>query len=91
MHGSQNEELDYHIQDKLLYHVGKICISQSERVHVIREAHTSLISWNFGVGKTISQLQKFWCFPQMNDTMSKYVEGCVMFAKTKPFNMKLHF
>ena len=54
MHGSQNEELDYHIQDKLLYHVGKICISQSERVHVIREAHTSLISGHSGVGKIVA-------------------------------------
>ena len=24
--GSQNEELDYHIHDKLLYNLGKICI-----------------------------------------------------------------
>ena len=42
--GYQNEELTYHINDKLLYHLGKICIPQSERVHVIRESHTSLIS-----------------------------------------------
>jgi len=27
----------------------------------------------------------------MNDTMSKYVEGCVMFATRKPFNIKLRF
>ena len=54
--GSQNEELDYHIHDKLLYHLGKICISQSERVHVIREALASFISEHFGVGKTIAQL-----------------------------------
>ena len=42
MQGSQNKELDYHIHDNL-YHLGKICIPQSERVYVIREAHTSLI------------------------------------------------
>ena len=42
-HGYQNEELNYHINAKLLYHIGKICFPQSERVHVIREAHTSLI------------------------------------------------
>ena len=59
MHGSQNEELDYHIHDKLLYHLGKICISQSERVHVIREAPASFISEYFGVGKIVAQLQKF--------------------------------
>ena len=32
-HGSQVE--NYHLQDKLLYHVGKLCIHTSERVHVI--------------------------------------------------------
>ena len=49
MHGTQTEELNYHVHDQLLYHLGKICISQSE-IHVIREAHTSLLSSHFGVG-----------------------------------------
>ena len=40
MHGSQNEELDYHIHDKLVFNLGKICIQQSERVNVIREGKT---------------------------------------------------
>ena len=53
MHGSQNEELEYHIHDKLLYHIGKICIPQSERVHVIREAHNSLILGHFCVEKKL--------------------------------------
>jgi hypothetical protein len=43
-HGKRAEELNYHIKDKLLYHLGKLCIPESERVHVIREAHTSLIT-----------------------------------------------
>ena len=87
--GYQNEELNYHINDKLLYHLGKICIAQSERVHVIRETHISLISGHFGVGKTVAQLQKFCFCPQMNDTVSKYVKGCVMCATSKPINIKL--
>ena len=51
MHGSQNEELDYHIHDKLLYHLENICIPQSERVHLIRESHTSLMSGILMLGK----------------------------------------
>ena len=81
--------MNYHINDKWLYHRGKLCIAQSERVHGIREAHTSLIARHFGVGKTIAQLQKFCYFPQMNDTVSKYVKGCVMCATSKPNNIKL--
>ena len=44
------------MQGKLLYHFGKLCIPTSERVHVIREAHTSLVSRNFGVGKNMTHL-----------------------------------
>ena len=55
-YGYQNEELNYHINNKFLYHLGKICIPQSERVHVIREAHTSLILEHFGVGEIVAQL-----------------------------------
>ena len=45
-HGAQVE--NYCLQGKLLYHLGKLCIPTSERVHVIREAHTSLVSRHFG-------------------------------------------
>jgi hypothetical protein len=33
-HGTQVEELDYHVHEKLLYHLGKLCIPRDERVHV---------------------------------------------------------
>ena len=33
--GKQVEELDYHIKDQLLYHCGKLCILQTERVKII--------------------------------------------------------
>eukprot|EP00253_Pinus_taeda_P032598 PITA_32598 len=46
--GKRVEELDYHIKDQFLYHCGKLCIPQTERVKIIREAHTSLISCHFG-------------------------------------------
>ena len=57
--GKQSEAFDYHLHDKILYHLGKLCIPMNERVHVIREAHTSLISRHFGVNKTIAHLQDF--------------------------------
>jgi hypothetical protein len=53
IHGNQ---LDYHVHENLLYHLGNLCIPRDERVNVIREAHTSLISGHFGVGKTVAQL-----------------------------------
>ena len=54
IHGKQVEELDYLIEDKLLYHFGKLCIPQTERVNIIREEHTYLILGHFGVSKIIT-------------------------------------
>jgi len=42
-HGAQVEGVNYHVHDRLLYHIGKLCIPQGERVHVIREAHSSRV------------------------------------------------
>ena len=39
--GNQSEELDYHVHNNFLYHLGKLCIPQGERNNIIREAHTS--------------------------------------------------
>jgi hypothetical protein len=36
-HSNQVEELDYHVHDKIMYHIGKLCIPQGERVNIIRE------------------------------------------------------
>lgn len=83
------EELDYHVKDRLLYHCENLCIPQTERVKIISEAHTSLISSHFGVSKTVAQLQRFCYWPKMNETISIYVRGCAMCAKSKPSNIKL--
>jgi hypothetical protein len=79
----------YYMHDNLLYHLGKLCIPRDERVNVIREAHTSLISGHFGVGKIVAQLQRYFYWPQMNETVSKYIKGCVMCATSKPSNINL--
>ena len=35
IHDKQVEELDYHVKDQLLYHLGNFCIPQTERVNII--------------------------------------------------------
>ena len=56
---NQVGELDYHVHDKILYHLGKLCIPQGERVNIIREEHYSLVAGHFGVGKTMENLQRY--------------------------------
>ena len=50
IHGKQEE--NYYVHNQLMYHLLKLCIPEKERVHVIREAHSSLIARHFGVSKT---------------------------------------
>ena len=49
--GNQVEEKDYHMHKNLVFHLGRLCISQGETLSVIREDHSSLISGHFGVRK----------------------------------------
>ena len=77
------------MHNNLLCHHGKNCIPKDERVNVIRDAHTSLIYCHFVVGKIITQLQRYCYWPQMNDTVSKYVKWHVLCATSKPRNKKL--
>ena len=88
-HCKQVEELNYNVKDQLLYHLGKLCIPKTERVNIIREAHTSLISGHFGVSKIVAQLQRFCYWPRMHEKVSRYIKGCTMCDKSKPSNRKL--
>lgn len=48
--GNIVEELDYHVHDKFLYYLGKLCVPQGESANIIIEARTSLIVGHFGIG-----------------------------------------
>ena len=56
---------------------------------MIRESHSSLIAGHFGVSKTLTVLQNHCYSPQMQETVAKYIRGCVMCATSKPSNRKL--
>jgi len=70
-HGAQVEEVNYHVHNRLFYHLGKLCIPQGERRHVIMEAHSSVASGHVGVGKEMAQLQIFFYF-QMNKIVHRF-------------------
>ena len=83
------EEINYHSHDRLLYHLGKLCIAQKERAHVVREAHSSRISGHFEVRKIIEQVQRYCYWPRIYETIAKYIKGCVMCSTNKPVNQKI--
>ena len=89
--GRQIEELDYHVHNNFLYHLGKLCIPQGKRVNVIREAHTSLIAGHFGVSKTVENIHRYYYWPRMLKSVSHFIKFCSLCAVSKPSNRKLGF
>jgi len=56
--GNEVGNNDFHVDDGLPFHLGKICIPIGERNDLIRESHTSCISGHFGVDKTLANFAK---------------------------------
>ena len=77
------------MHNNLLFHLGKLCIPQGERLSVMREAHSSLIVGHFGVRKTVTHIQRYCYWPRMIDNVSHFIRGCSMCATSKPSNRKL--
>ena len=46
----------YHLKDRLLNMMDKLCVPKGEKFHLIREAYTSKVGDPFGVGKTMANL-----------------------------------
>ena len=86
--GNQVEENNYHMHNKLLFHLRNLCIPQGERLSVMREAHSSLIVGQFGVSKTVVHLQRYCYWPHMIDSVLCFIRGSSMCATSKPSNRK---
>lgn len=87
--GNHVEENDYHLHNNFLFHLGKLCIPQGERLSVIREAHSSLITGHFGVSKAVAYLQSYCYWPCMVDSVSRFIRGCSLCATRNPSNRNL--
>jgi len=75
---------DFHIQDRLLCHLGHICIPTSERANMIWEAHYSWVERHFGVEKTVVVLHKHFYWPKIRQDVSKYITFCTACAIANP-------
>ena len=50
---------DYHFQNGLLYKLDKLCVPKGKRLQLIKTAHTSKDMGHFGVGKKVSNLNRY--------------------------------
>ena len=87
--GNHVEENDYHLHNNLLFHMGKLCIPQGERLSIMRETHSSLIAGHLGVSKMVAHLQRYCYLPRMVDSVSCFIRGYSLCATRKPSNRNL--
>ena len=59
-----DDKADYPLQNGLLYKLDKLCVPKFELLLLIREVHTSKVTGNFGVGKTVDNLQNYVYYPR---------------------------
>jgi hypothetical protein len=58
MLGANSVVTNFYLHDRLLCHLGHLCIPSSEQVKLIWEAHYSRVAVHFDVEKTMEVLQK---------------------------------
>jgi hypothetical protein len=74
---------DFHIYDRLLFHLGHLCVPASECAKMIWESHYCQMAGDFGVEKTLVVLQKHFYWPKLRHDISKYIRSSTSCAITK--------
>jgi hypothetical protein len=75
---------DFHIQDRLLFHLGHLCVPTSDHAKLIREAHYSQVAGHFGIEKTVDVLHKHFYWPKLRLDVGKYIRSCTSCTIAKP-------
>jgi hypothetical protein len=75
---------DFHIQDRLLCHLGHLCVPTRKHENMIWEAHYSWVAGHFGVKKTVVVLQKHFYWPKLRQDIIKYIISCTSYSISKP-------
>jgi hypothetical protein len=76
--------IDFHIQDKLLCHLGHLCVPTSEHEKLIWEAHYSRVAGHFGVEKIVVVLEEHFYWPKLRQDVSMYIRSCTACAIANP-------
>jgi hypothetical protein len=76
--------INFHIQDRLLCHLGHLCVPTSEREKLVWEAHYSQMAGHFGMKKIVVILQKHFYWPKLRQDVSKYIISYIACLIPKP-------
>jgi hypothetical protein len=74
---------DFHLKDRLLCHLGHLCVPSSQRVKLIWEAHYSWVAGHFGVEKIVVVLQQHFYWSKLRQYVNKYIRSCTAYVISK--------
>jgi hypothetical protein len=75
---------NFHIQDRLLCHLGHLCVPTSDHAKMIYQAHYSWMVGHFGVEKIVVILQNHFYWTKIRQDVSKHIRSCTVCAISKP-------
>jgi hypothetical protein len=82
--GTGTNVTDFHIQDRILCHLGHLYVPKREHANLIWEAHYSQMAGHFGMEKTVAVLQKHFYWPKIQHDVNKYIRYCTVYTISKP-------
>jgi hypothetical protein len=81
-----NDKVEYHLHNGFLYKVENLYVPKGEILYLIREANTSKILGNFGVGKIVANLQRYVYWPILQKDVAKFIRGFIICCTMNPRN-----
>jgi hypothetical protein len=82
--GTGANATNFHIQDKLLCHMGHLFVPAREHANPIWKAHYSWMAGHFGMDKIMVILQKHFYWPKLQQDVKTYIKSCISYAFSKP-------
>jgi hypothetical protein len=74
---------NFHLQDRLLCHLGHICVPSREGEKLIWKCHYSQVEGNFNVEKAVAMLHKHFYWKKLRQKVSKYIRSCTAYVISK--------
>jgi hypothetical protein len=71
---------NFHIQYKLLCHLGHLYVPASKRAKMIWESHYSRVLGHFCIEKIVVVPQKHFYWPKLRLDVSKYIRSCTAYT-----------
>jgi hypothetical protein len=79
---------NFHLQDRLLWRLGHICIQSREKAKLIWKAYYSQVTGHFGIEKIVAMLQKHFYWLKLQQEISNYIRSCTSCTISKPATKK---